>query len=250
MAGRGNDIRVEEAALLIAAQLRPTVVVGEWMTRLDEIAAGCASSSLEDILGHLFDDLGFAGNTCEYYDPDNSCLDVVITSRRGIPITLSVLLIAVARRRGRVIEGIGFPGHFLVRDVESGLYIDAFDSGAVLDIDGCRMLHAQLYGPDAPFSPALLAPVGPVAIVHRMLNNLVRIAEAERDLSSRLVATRLRALLPDATILERAELASAYVGCGDFATAACVLEAVAADAHGSEGDGFRRAAADLRSRLN
>lgn len=250
MAGEGRDIRVEEAALLIASQLRPALVVDEWMARIDEIADGCESSSLDAILAYLFDDLGFVGNTCEYYDPDNSCLDVVIRTRRGIPITLSVLLIAVARRRGRTIEGIGFPGHFLVRDVESGLFIDAFDGGTLLDSDGCRALGAQLHGPDSPFNEMFFAPVGPVAIVHRMLNNLVQIAVSERDLRSRLIATRLRALLPDASILERAELASAFAGCGDFASAACVLEAVAGDAHGREGDGFRLAAADLRSRLN
>jgi regulator of sirC expression with transglutaminase-like and TPR domain len=217
MARDERAIRVEEAALLVAAQFRPGLVVSEWLRRIDDLAEGCSRSSLDAIRTHLFDELGFTGNTCEYYDPGNSCLDVVIDSRRGIPITLSALLIAVARRCDRELEGVGMPGHFLALDVESGLYIDAFAGGTVLDLAACRDLFGQLHGPDAPFDESMLAPVGPVTIVHRMLNNLVQIARSRRDLHSGLVATRLRALLPDATILERAELASAYAGCGDFA---------------------------------
>ena len=245
-----SSIAVEEAALLIAAHLRPGLVVEDWLSRIDEIAAGCADDSLVSICEHVFGDLGFVGNSCAYYDPGNSCLDVVIEGRTGIPITLSVLLMAVARRLGRSIVGIGFPGHFLVRDVETGFYVDAFDGGTILDVDGCRALHRQLHGPDVPFDDRWLEPVGPRAIVRRMLNNLVSISIAEKDMSSRLAATRLRGLLPDASTSERADVANALAAAGEFMRAAFVLEAVAADAPAAEAKGLRFAAADLRSRLN
>lgn len=245
-----GSIPIDEAALLIAAHLREGLVIEEWLDRIDEIARGCDDGSIEAICRHVFDDLGFIGNSSAYYDPGNSCLDVVIATRTGIPITLSVLLMSVGRRLGREIVGVGFPGHFLVQDVETGLYVDAFDAGTVLDRDGCRSLHRHLHGPGVDFDDRWLEPVGPRAIVRRMLNNLVSISIAEKDMPSRLAATRLRGLLPDASTSERADVANALAAAGEFLRAACVLEAVAADAPPAEAEGFRFAAAGLRSRLN
>jgi hypothetical protein len=96
----------------------------------------------------------------------------------------------------------------------------------------------------------MLAPIGTRGIIRRMLNNLAQIAAAESDHRSRIVATRLRSVLPDASIWERAELARAYEASGDFDRASCVLEAVAADAPAEEAKGFRFAAAGLRALLN
>jgi regulator of sirC expression with transglutaminase-like and TPR domain len=249
MARDESSIAVDEAAFVLASHFHEDIVVDEWLSRLDQLADGCGSS-LEGVLERVFRELQFQGNSCGYYDQQNSFLDSVLERRLGIPITLSIVLMSMGRRAGREIVGVGMPGHFLSLDVESGLFIDAFDGGAVLDEYGCRQLFAQLHGPDAPWHPTMLAPVGPRGILRRMLNNLAQIAIVEGDHSSRVISTRLRSLLPDASLGERAELARAYEASGDFARASCVLEAVAADAPDDEAHGLRYAAAELRARLN
>ena len=249
MAADETIVAVEEAALLIAAHLRPGLDVDDQLARIDDIASGC-DAGLDSILGHLFDDLGFTGNAGHYYDPANSCLDHVMDSGTGIPITLSVLVMAVARRHGRVMEGIGMPGHFLVRDVESGTYIDAFDHGRLLDVDGCCDLYRRIGGDPRIWDRSFLEPVGAVAMVRRMLNNLISIGMRENDRSTVAIASRLRADLPDASVAERAEFATALALSGEPARAACVLEALAAEAPPAESDALLAAAARFRASLN
>ena len=249
MARDERFIALDEAAFVLASHFHEGLDVEARLAELDAMADGCGSS-LEDVLDRVFSVLGFRGNTGGYYDQDNSCLDAVIDRRLGIPITLSIILMSVGRRVGRDMSGIGMPGHFLTLDVESGAYLDAFDSGQRLDEFGCQQLFLQLHGSDAPWHQSMLAPIGTRGIIRRMLNNLAQIAAAESDHRSRIVATRLRSLLPDASIWERAELARAYEASGDFERASCVLEAVAADAPAEEAKGFRFAAAGLRALLN
>lgn len=249
MASEESSIAVDEAALVIASHFHEGIDVEAQLAVLDQLAVGCGPS-LDDVIGRVFGDLAFKGNSCGYYDQQNSFLDSVLDRRLGIPITLSIVLMSIARRAGRAMVGVGMPGHFLTQDVETGRFIDAFDGGALLDEHGCQRLFSQLHGPDARWHPSLLAPVGPRNIVRRMLNNLAQIALVEGDRTSRIIATRLRSLLPDASIGERTELARAYESAGDFGRASCVLEAVAADAPPAEADGLRFAAAELRARLN
>ena len=249
MASDERLIAVEEAALVLASHFHEGVNVDERIAELDRLAVGCGPS-LEDVLDHVFTDLGFLGNSCGYYDQNNSCLDAVIDRRLGIPITLSIVLMSVGRRVGRQMSGIGMPGHFLTFDVESGTYIDSFDGGQRLDEFGCQQLFTQLHGADVPWHPSMLSPIGPRGIIRRMLNNLAQVAMNENDHRSRIIATRLRSLLPDASTWERAELARAYEASGDFERASSVLEAVAAEAPPDEAKGFRFAAVELRALLN
>ena len=115
-----TDIRLDEAAFCIAACARPDAQprldVDEWCARLDALAAASPEPTFEGVRTLLFVTEGFRGNTDDYGDPRNSFLDAVIERRCGIPITLSVLLIEVARRHGVEVLGIGMPGHFLVRE--------------------------------------------------------------------------------------------------------------------------------------
>lgn len=249
MARDEASIDVDEAALVVASHFHDGVDIDECLDQLDALAVRCPGS-LDGLLAHVFSDLGFRGNTEGYYDQDNSCLDTVIERRLGIPLTLSIVLMALGRRSGRALLGVGMPGHFLSLDVESGHYIDAFGGGTVLDEEGCRELFAQLHGREATFHSSMLDPIGPRGIIRRMLNNLAQIAAASNDHRSRILATRLRSILPDATTWERTELARAYEASGDFERASCVLEAVAADAPSDEAKGLRFAASELRALLN
>ena len=245
------DVELDRAALLIAAHARPDLDVDAELEVLDALAGGCDGDDLAAVLGHLFGRCGFRGDPADYYDPSNSYLDRVVATRRGIPITLSVLTIAIGRRRGVDLVGVGMPGHFLVRSAtDPGLFVDPFGGGQVLDGSGARALFQSLHGVDAPFSQAMLSPVGPRAIVTRMLNNLVAIFSSRRDQHGRLWAARLRAAIPGASLEDRAEVAAALAATGAFSEAGRWLDALSLEAPEPVSAGSRSAAERLRSRLN
>lgn len=125
----------------------------------------------------LADEEGFRGNREDARDPDNSFLNVVLERRVGLPISLCVLYLEVARRAGVPLYGVSFPGHFLVAsDLEDGrkLVLDPFHGGALLTVAGCEGLLARV-APRVKFSPSMLVPATARAIVYRMLNNLKRV---------------------------------------------------------------------------
>jgi regulator of sirC expression with transglutaminase-like and TPR domain len=130
---------------------------------------------------YLFGELRFVGNDVEYEDPRNSCLNDVLDRRTGIPITLALIYMEVARRAGVAVKGINFPGHFLVRcPAPAGLYsedliIDAHHGGALLSEDACLQMLRRHAGPDAaPASSHLFSHATKPQIMARMLLNLKR----------------------------------------------------------------------------
>jgi regulator of sirC expression with transglutaminase-like and TPR domain len=196
---READIDLAEAALLIAKEEYPRLVVRNYLGRLDELAAGVARrgvpgagprQTLDTLTEYLFRVEGFAGNQDDYYDPRNSFLNEVLDRRLGIPISLSVLLIEVGRRLGLELAGIGYPGHFLVRFRDAGetLYLSPYHGG--------RMISAQ--------APELgeryeLAAVTKRQILTRMLTNLKAIYLSREDLDrAAAVIDRLLVLNPGA----------------------------------------------------
>ena len=130
---------------------------------------------------YLFGELRFVGNEAQYEDPRNSFLNEVLERRTGIPITLALLYIEVARRAGLYVEGINFPGHFLLRcparrgfRYSEDLIIDAFHGGALLSEEACRDLLRKHAGEDAVFETHLLMRANKPQILARMLLNLKR----------------------------------------------------------------------------
>ena len=170
-----DDVPLDIAAFCIAAHAHPGLDVDDWTRRIDTIATRCSDATFDGLRAQLFDHDGFHGDLDNYADPENSFLDSVIERRRGIPITLSVLMIAVGRRLGLDVQGVGMPGHFLVLDGQRGdRWCDPFHGGALLDVDGCRRRFDLVYGGTLKFQPAFLDPTSPPAIVARMLANLER----------------------------------------------------------------------------
>lgn len=246
--GPEQQCRLDRGALLIAAHARPDLDLDHQLARLDDLAAGCRASTLEAVTAHLFDDVGLTGDTDDYSDPRNSLLDVVLDRRRGIPITLAVILIEVARRVGVELEGVGMPGHFLVRSAsDHDVFVDPFHR-QVLDRAGCARLFATLHGPTARFDPAYLAPVGPRAVLARMLTNLQRSYVGRGDRAGALRAQCLRVLVPGATVHDRRQLATMLAANGRLDAAAIELDAIAEE--GAGGDGDRAAALAMRAKLN
>jgi len=147
----------------------------------------------------LFDEEGFRGNGNDYYDPRNSFLNDVLDRKLGIPITLSVVYMEVARRIGFPVAGTGMPGHFLLKhyDVLSGeIIIDAFNRGRVLTVADCHSRLNEIYRGELEFKPEFLHPVTRREILARMLNNLRQIYFNQRDFRKGLRVLDLLLVLP------------------------------------------------------
>jgi regulator of sirC expression with transglutaminase-like and TPR domain len=177
-----DSVDLGRAALLIGAEEEPPRCdVERCLARLDEMgeeararAASSGGSRVEALNRYLFGELGFAGNETDYYDPRNSMLHQVLERRTGIPITLSVVYIEVGRRAGLRVEGLGLPGHFIVRAFEGegeGVLVDPFN-GRLTDRDECQARLDLIYEGKLSLESAHLRPVGARSILQRMLGNL------------------------------------------------------------------------------
>lgn len=207
-----DQIDLGRAALEIARDEYPALDVGRYINRIDGLA-GAVSRHLSDRrdlyrsldgLNHvLFQDQGFRGNRDDYYNPKNSFLNEVIERKIGIPITLSVLYIEVARRIGLSLAGVGFPGHFLVKHVGAGehVIVDPFNGGDIKSDEALTELLRQMYGSSKiPLRREFLKPVGTKQILKRMLTNLKMIYLRDNDLTKALpVLRRLVLVDPDST---------------------------------------------------
>jgi len=179
------------AALLVAALDNPDLDLAGSKHDLDRLAAEVTAAvpagaddaaKLATLNRILFTELGFHGSRGDYYKRSNSYVNEVLDDREGIPITLALVYMELAKRLGLPMEGVGLPGHFLVRHAPAGAepcWIDVFDGAAILDRDGVAKLYRDLQGRD--LTDDLLATVGPKAILVRMINNLLSIATREDD---------------------------------------------------------------------
>ncbi len=177
--------RIEYPSLDPAATLAVLDDMGQHAA--DRIAALPPMTSIREQIEALntclFDDAGFTGNDEQYDDPRNSFLNEVVGRRTGIPISLSVIYMEIARRAGIRLEGVNFPGHFLVRHpsrpdtllADEELLIDPFHRGSIVTETDCQRLLAQHLGDDAPYSRDLLARADKSQILFRMLTNLKRL---------------------------------------------------------------------------
>lgn len=196
--GSESAIPLDEAALWIAALDHP-VDVDAQLRVLDALAHDLAATDAASLAHEMFVDRGFTGNVVDYGDPRNSYLDEVLRRRLGIPITLSVLMIEVGRRRGIGLVGVGMPGHFLVGSDDG--FVDPFHAGEVLDTTGAQRLFERSH-PGAPFAEHYLDPVGTRAVLSRMLANLVGTFLTRSPMRA-IGAIRMRLEIPDLPVAER-----------------------------------------------
>ncbi|MFN3254278.1 MAG: transglutaminase family protein [Ilumatobacter sp.] len=204
------DIRLDAACVAMSSALQAPLDEADWLSRLDLLAAECTTPTADGIARYLFGELGFRGNTSAYYDWRNSCLDRVIDTRIGIPISLSVLMIEVGRRVGVPLVGVGMPAHFLVRTVDGPIrYYDAFAGGTELDHGGARRLFEQLTREQVPWSDRYLDPTLAQQIVVRMLNNLRAIFQSRSDGLRLGLVMQMRAQIPQLAESEADDIATA-----------------------------------------
>ncbi len=254
-------IPLDEAALAIAAEEYPDLDPGPTLAALDALAAEVAARvgdlrpplRVLQAMRAVFREAGFHGNEKEYYDPRNSFLNEVIERKLGIPITLSILTIEVARRLGVQILGVGFPGHFLVKcpqqpGLAGEIFVDAFNSWELLGAEECTArFRAVLHG--RPFDPSLLDPVDSRHILTRLLHNLKRIyVERGDDVRTLWVVDRLLQITPG-DLEERRDRGLVSARLGGTAAAARDLEAyVAGNPRASDVDEVRALLRELGGR--
>jgi regulator of sirC expression with transglutaminase-like and TPR domain len=183
MARAEYDIELDRTALLIAAEEYPYLQIETYLRQLDHFAeefrsqrqtSGQPDEQIELLSEYLFETLGFSGNTADYYDARNSFLNEVMDRRMGIPITLSLIYIEVARRLKMPVYGVGMPGHFLVkyRDLEREILIDPFHRGRILSLEECEELFDEMYEGRMSFRLTFVNEVSRKHLLARLLNNL------------------------------------------------------------------------------
>jgi regulator of sirC expression with transglutaminase-like and TPR domain len=264
LAARGEDvIPLADAALLIAAEEYPGLDVPAYLARLDTMAdqvreevdnAPSPRAAARILARFLHDDEGFHGNAADYYDPRNSFLNEVLDRRLGIPISLSIVYIEVARRLGLAVQGIGLPGHFMVRVVESGTYVDPFTGGTDLDDAACAARVRELYGEEFTFERSMLAAHSNREILARVLRNLVEIYRSRDDARRALSAVdRIVLLLPESPRLRR-ERAALLTQMGEYRRALADLRELRrlqpARRRGERFRAWRRFVEEMAARMN
>jgi len=208
-----GEVRLAEAALWIAAEEYPDLDVPGWLARLDVMGQAAArritrEMNVDDasaaLNSFLFEEQGFRGNQTDYYDPRNSFLNEVLERRLGIPITLSVVYIEVAARAGVRVEGVGLPGHFVVRIERhrAARLLDPFNGGVPLTEVDCRALVEATHGTSMALDRHLLGPVTTGGILTRMLGNLKGIYLRDRDFPRALAAVERILLLRPGVLAE------------------------------------------------
>ena len=191
----GDSPDLGRAALAIARIGYPELEPDPYLAELDTLAAAAAArlpagrsddEAVRAVAGYLFRERGFRGNEEDYYDPRNSFLNDVLIRRTGIPITLAVVLIETSARIGLRVEGVGFPGHFLVRTpgAHGAVLLDPFAGGRVVPEAELLARLRALADPErrkvTEVPPDAVEPTGTRAMLARMLRNLLRIY-LERD---------------------------------------------------------------------
>ena len=187
-----REVDLAEAALLVAAEEYRGLDVRGYLARLDEMGVALRQR-LDDeprperaivALNHyLFQEQGFRGNTERYYDARNSYLNEVLDRRTGIPITLSTVFMEVARRAGLEVEGVGLPGHFVVRvhTTSRTLLIDPFHGGTLLSEQDCQDRLDRIFNGNVKLEPRMLRPCRRKDMLERMLRNLKAIYLRDQD---------------------------------------------------------------------
>lgn len=202
------------AALLIAEPEYPDLDIGHYQDRLDQLAQGVAPRLADlttnvdralAVVGYLLDEQGFCGNLADYHDPRNSFLNEVLDRRLGIPITLAVVAIEVARRCQVQLQGVLFPGHFLLRaedplsPTQQATFINPF-TAQTLDSADLSALLQQVIGQRRPIYPGDLRVATKQAILVRMLNNLRAVYQQQGDLERHQLAKARIAVLSDSAL--------------------------------------------------
>jgi regulator of sirC expression with transglutaminase-like and TPR domain len=159
----------------------PAAVESTLQKYADTVRSRVRGRQTQALLAHLheflFDELGFVGNASDYYNTSNSYLPAVLDTKRGLPITLSLVYTSVAQKLGLKAYGVALPGHFMVGlDIgDEKMLIDPFAGGKLVTTDEAHTRLKELFGPEVEWSDELLQPASHVHWLTRMLQNLLNV---------------------------------------------------------------------------
>jgi regulator of sirC expression with transglutaminase-like and TPR domain len=250
---------VAELALGLARDEYPSLDVDGYLAELAALAheargllRGPPRAQAAALCRYLFHDLGFRGNQKDYYDPRNSYLNEVLDRRTGLPLTLSLVAVAVGRRAGLAVEGVGLPGHFVAKVMLDGgeVLFDPFHGGRRLTPADCERLVQRVTGQPFEATPEALRAASPGLIAVRLLTNLKGVYLGRGDfVRAARVIGRLRQLVPGDALQGR-DLGATLIQAGQPGKAIGHLQAYL-DAGAAAGDGaavsalLRRARAEV-----
>ena len=258
---RSDDVSLTDAALELARDAYPHLDFSgthDWIARrAAEISPGILKarseeSALEMLSDYLAMKHGLLGTREAYSHADSSYVNRVIETGRGIPISLSVLYVAVANQAGLALQGVAAPGHFMTRyeAMDGPLFIDAFAAGEVLSLDQMLLRVTLSTGYSEDRALGLLEPAAPRTIIVRMLNNLKSLyLEQENWDAAWTVQHRLAALQPS-SYDERRDLGLLSVKANRPGPAVDLLETCLKSASESEATALESHLAEARRQLS
>lgn len=243
-------------------EVEPELDVGVELLRLDALAdglrtrgfaAGDALAAATSLGSYLGDVIGFDGDHDTYHDPANGLLSRVLDRKRGLPITLSIVYVSIARRLGVPAFGIGLPGHF-VAGVGGGAHpvvVDPFHGGRVLETAELRQRVHDATGGRTDYTRSMLRPASPALVLRRLLNNLTRDFTNLGDVEDALWTVELKLLLPGAPPDDNRVRGELLLELGQFRGAADAFEAYVETAQDApDRDEVTRRAIAARAKLN
>jgi regulator of sirC expression with transglutaminase-like and TPR domain len=250
---------LDRAGLAIGLEEYPGLDMDEYLRRLNNLAARAealigpdrsVSNILQCMNEALFVQEGLKGDMDEYYDPRNSYLNEVLDRKQGIPISLSVIYMEVGRRINFPLQGVGMPGHFIVKHVagDQEILVDPFNQGQRLTLKHCQEILDRIYGGKLTLHPTYLQSMEKKAIVSRMLFNLKGIYYQREEYPKALnVVERILTLNPG-MLTEIRDRGILYMQTSLFSKALSDLEHYLADAPAPEdGPQIQRHIQTLRS---
>lgn len=260
---RTADGDLAEAALLCCVEHDPALDLEAQLLRIDALADGLRSSgfvALGDpvsdaraLAAYLYGTLGFTGDAETYNDPRNGLLSAVLERRRGLPITLSILYVAIGRRLRLPVFGIALPGHFVagVGGADRPVVIDPFHDGRLVDEAELTEWIPQLTGGRLAFSRNLLRPASPAAVIRRLLNNLTRDFTSSNAYADALWTVELKQLLPGTVPDDHRARGELLLKVGRFDAAAEAFETYVIEADDApDAVEVSRQAVHARSKMN
>lgn len=260
---RRADADLAEAALLCCVEVEPGLDVDATLLRVDALADGLLTSGFapatptdaaRGLAHHLAAQRGFTGDVATYNDPDNGLLTRVLERRRGLPITLAILYVAVARRLDVPAYVVNLPGHVVaaIAGDERPVVLDPFADGRLVDETELQARIAEASGGRMTFHRALLRPSPSAQVVRRLLNNLTRDLLAAGRPRDALWTVELKLLLPNRSADDHRVLGELLNQVGRFDEAADAFEAYLdlVDERARDREDVRRAAIRARARLN
>jgi regulator of sirC expression with transglutaminase-like and TPR domain len=252
--GRSSPIDVFEGALLVSRLIDPHADVEKARERVADLASRVSARradgtpALDALREILFEEEGFAGDAESYDEPPNCSVVHALSARRGMPITLSIVVQEVGRRSGVALEGVGLPGHFVLggAGLPDGLYLDSFHGGAVCGAEELGRRVSEIFGTEIALSPEAFAPDRPVSILRRVLANLRRSFERRHRYEEALGVVACAEALDPSDLSVMRERGLLLLKAGEPHQAIEALEAYRSTASGEDADAVGKLIATVR----